>query len=138
MTRRGRGAKLLARCAAIKPNGERCKVEAIPDEEWCWSHHPDYEEARRRRASKGGKRGGRGRPHAELAEIKTRLSELAEDVLEGRQDKGIGAVVSQILNVYLRAVSVELKVREQRELIERLEALEEALESKKGDRQWGA
>jgi hypothetical protein len=48
----------MSRCAAIKPNGERCKVEAIADAEWCWSHHPDYEQARQRRASKGGKRGG--------------------------------------------------------------------------------
>jgi hypothetical protein len=110
----------------------------MPDAEWCWSHHPDHADERRRRASRGGKRGGRGRPQGELADIKQRLSDLADDVLEGRQDKGIGAVVSQILNVYLRAVSVELKAREQFELIERLEALEEALESRKGDRRWGA
>jgi hypothetical protein len=36
----------------------------------------------------------------------------------------VAAVASQVLNVYLRAVSVELKVREQTEIIERLEALE--------------
>src|SRR5918995_1970691 len=112
----------MSRCAAIKPNGERCKVEAIADAEWCWSHHPDYEQARQRRASKAGKRGGRGRPQTELTDIKGRLSDLAEDVLEGRQDKGVAAVASQVLNVYLRAVSVELKAREQLELIERLEA----------------
>jgi hypothetical protein len=120
----------MARCQAIKPNGERCKVEAIPDAEWCWSHHPDYEQARRRRASKGGRRGGRGRPQVELANIKARLSDLADDVLEGRQDKGVAAVASQVLTVYLRAVSVELKVREEMEIRERLEALEEALEHK--------
>jgi hypothetical protein len=39
-----------------------------------------------------------------------------------------------LLNTYLRAVSVELKAREQLELIERLEALEEALESRSGRR----
>jgi hypothetical protein len=106
---------------------------------YCIGHDPDQAEARRRRASKGGKRGGRGRPQAELGDIKRRLSELADDVLEGRQDKGVAAVASQVLNVYLRAVSVELKVTEQRELIERLEALEEALHSeRKGGRRWGA
>jgi hypothetical protein len=120
----------MSRCAAIKPNGERCKVDAIPDEEWCWSHHPDYEQARRRRASKGGKRGGRGRPQAELSDIKRKLSDLADDVLKGRTDKSVAAVASQVLNVYLRAVSVELKAREQLELIERFEMLEEALEQK--------
>jgi hypothetical protein len=108
----------------------------MPDAEWCWSHHPEYEDARRRRASKGGKRGGRGRPQAELAAIKDRLSDLAVAVLEGSVEKGVAAVASQVLNVYLRAVSVELKAREQLELIERLEALEEALEANKnaGDR----
>jgi hypothetical protein len=101
-------------------------------------HHPDRADERRRHGSKGGKRGGRGRPQAELAGIKQRLSNLAEDVLEGRQEKGVAAVASQVLNVYLRAVSVELKAREQLELIERLEALEEALEQRKGERRYGA
>ncbi len=73
----------------------------------------------------------------ELAEIKARLSALADDVLEGKADRGDAAVAAQVLNVYLRAVSVELKVVEQRELIERLEALERATAQKEGKR-WGA
>src|SRR5215218_4174352 len=118
----------MARCAGITVAGDRCKAEAMPEAQWCFNHHPDYDQARRRRASKGGKRGGRGRPQAELSDIKRRLSDLADDVLEGRKDRGVAAVASQILNVYLRAVSVELKVREQQELVERLAALEEQLE----------
>src|SRR5215211_8800624 len=129
----------MALCSGIRADGGRCKAQAIADSQWCFNHHPDYEEARRRRASRGGKRGGRGRPIAELTDIKRRLSELADDVLEGRQDKGVAAVASQVLNVYLRAVSVELKAREQLELVERLEALEEGLERKnEGGRRWGA
>jgi hypothetical protein len=52
----------------------------------------------------------------------------------------VAAVASQVLNVYLRAVSVELKAREQLELVERLESLEEALERKTGNggRRWRA
>jgi hypothetical protein len=128
----------MAKCSAIKADNGRCKVEAMPGAEWCWNHHPDYAEARRRRASRGGKRGGRGRPQAELANIKDRLQELAEDVLEEKVDKGVAAVASQVLNVYLRAVSVELKVKEVGELEDRLGALEEALETKKGGKRWGA
>ena len=117
----------------IKPrHGGRCKAEAKPEAVWCWNHHPDYEQARRRRASKGGKRGGRGRPQAELSDIKGRLSDLADDVLEGRQDKGVAAVGAQVLNVYLRAISVETKLKEQFELVERLESLEEGLEQSRG------
>jgi hypothetical protein len=112
-------------------HGGRCKAEAMPEAEWCWNH-PDYEQARRRRASKGGKRGGRGRPQAELSDIKRRLSDLADDVLEGRQDKAVAAVASQVLNVLLRAISVETKLKEQFELVERLESLEEGLEQSRG------
>jgi hypothetical protein len=104
----------------------------MPEAQWCWNHHPDYEQARRRRASKGGKRGCRGRPQAELSDIKRRLSDLADDVLAGRQDKGVAAVASQVLNVYLRAISVETKLKEQFELVERLESLEEGLEQSRG------
>ncbi len=72
-------------------------------------------------------------------DIKRRLSELADDVLEGRVERGDGAVVSQILNVYLRAISVELKVAEQQEMEARLEELEAALERRNegGRRRWG-
>ncbi|MDP9487101.1 MAG: hypothetical protein M3Q49_15170 [Actinomycetota bacterium] len=70
----------------------------------------------------------------ELAEIKARLSALAADVLEGKADRGNAAVASQVLNVYLRAVSVELKVVEQRELLERIEVLES---QQGGKTRWG-
>ena len=126
----------MATCTGITRRGDRCKGIAIDSSGYCYAHHPDHVEDRRRAARKGGHRGGRGRPQAELTDIKQRLSELAEDVLEGRQDKGVGAVVSQILNTYIRAVAVELKAREQLELIERLEALEEA--QSRGGNSWGA
>ena len=122
----------MSRCAGIRADGGRCKAEAMSEAEWCWNHHPDYAQARRRRASKGGKRGGRGRPQAELSDVKRRLSDLADDVLEGRQDKGVAAVGSQVLNVLLRAISVETKLKEQFELVERLESLEEGLEQSRG------
>jgi len=128
----------MARCAAIKPDGERCKVEAISDADWCWSHHPDYEQARRRRASKGGKRGGRGRPQVELANIKERLSGLADDVLEGGVDRSDAAVAGQLLNTVIRAIGMEMKVREVEDLAREVEDMRDALEQRKGDRQWGA
>jgi hypothetical protein len=129
----------MSLCSGIKADGGRCKAQAIRGSTYCVGHDPDHAEARRRRASKGGKRGGRGRPQAELAGIKQRLSDLADDVLEGRQDKGVAAVASQVLNVYLRAVSVELKVKEETELIERLETLEAAQTSTAGGgTRWGA
>ncbi len=127
----------MTKCTAITQGGTRCKGIAKGSSDYCYAHHPDHADARRRAARQGGKRGGRGRPQAELAGIKQRLSDLADAVLEERVDKGVGAVVSQVLNVYLRAVSVEVTLKEQLELIERLERLEEGLEQNKGGSRWG-
>jgi len=82
-------------------------------------------------------RAGKSKPSREIAGIKQRLSDLADDVLEGRQDKAVAAVASQVLNVYLRAISIEMKVKEQAELIERLESLEEGLEQRKAEHRYG-
>jgi hypothetical protein len=122
----------MTKCSGITQAGTACKGIPIEGSQWCYVHHPDHAEERRRHGSKGGKRGGRGRPQAELSDIKRRLSDLADDVLEGRQDKGVAAVASQVLNVLLRAISVETKLKEQLELVERLESLEEGLEQSRG------
>ncbi len=118
----------MSLCSGIKPDGGRCKAQATRGSQFCIGHDPDQADARRRRASKGGKRGGRGRPQAELADIKRRLLELTEAVLDGTQNRANAAVAGQLLNTVIRAVGVELKVREQLDLIERLEELEAALE----------
>ena len=118
---------MAVRCAGTKRDLSPCTATVDPPQEYCWWHDPANAEKRRRAASKAGK----AKPNRELAGIKGRLSDLADDVLEGEVDKGVAAVASQLLNVYLRAVSVELKVNEQLELIERLEALEEVLKGRR-------
>jgi len=52
-------------------------------------------------------------------------------------DKGVGAVVNQILNTRARLIELERKVKETEELEERLTALEQVQEQK-GGRKWGA
>ncbi len=128
----------MASCCGIKADGGRCGGQAIGGSQWCFSHHPDYEEQRRRRASKGGKRGGRGRPMAELSDIKRLINHLVAGVLKGTTDRADAAVCGQLLNTQIRAVGVELKAREQMELEARLEDLERLLESKKEGGRWGA
>ncbi len=126
-------------CSGIKADGGRCKAQATRNSEWCIGHDPDQAEARRRRASKGGRRGGRGRPQAELAEVKSILHGLADSVLKGTTDRQDAAVVGQLLNTLIRAVSVEVKLKEQLELVERLERLEEGLkQDKEGGSRWRA
>jgi hypothetical protein len=128
----------MALCSGIKADGGRCKAQAMQGSAYCVGHDPDQVEARRRRAQKGGKRGGRGRPQVELSNIKPQLPDLADSVLDGSVDRADASVAGQLLNIVLRAVTVELQVREQLELVERLEALEEALEHQKRGRPYGA
>jgi hypothetical protein len=128
----------MAKCSAIKADNGRCKVEAMPGAEWCWNHHPDYEEARRRRASKGGKRGGRSRPQVELSGLKAQLEDLTRDVLAGDLETGRAAVANQLINTRLRTIDLERKIKETDELETRIEALELASEGRKEGRTWGA
>ena len=126
----------MARCSGIRADGGRCGAQAIRSSEFCVNHHPDYEDTRRRRNSKGGKRGGRGRPTSELARLASRFEDLADKVLTGEVDRGIGAVAGQLLNGARACIRDGLSAREQEELVERLEVLESALEQKRGSR-WG-
>jgi hypothetical protein len=125
---------LTSTCTATKRDGSPCTLPSYGTDGLCWAHDPKNAERRRR----GQSRGGKSKPSKELLSIKQRLSNLVDDVLEGNVDKGVAAVASQILNVYLRAISTELAVREQLELLERLEALEGAAEQQKGGKRWGA
>jgi hypothetical protein len=121
----------MALCAGIKADGGRCGAQAMRNSQWCINHDPDKAEARRRRASKGGKRGGRGRPQAELAEVKGILRALVGDVLEGTTDRQDAAVVGQLLNTVIRAIGMEMRVREVDELAREVEELREMVELNK-------
>jgi hypothetical protein len=125
---------LAVRCAGIKRDGGRCTTIVKPPQTHCYQHDPERAGERKRNASRAAK----SKPSRELAGIKQRLSDLADDVLAGEVDRAVAAVASQVLNVYLRAVSVELKIREQQDITERLEELETLLEQQKGERRYGA
>ena len=120
----------MHRCAAIKANGERCKADAMPGAEWCYSHHPDRAEQRSRNASRGGKSGGRGRSNNELGEAKNQLQYLTDAILDGRVNRADAAVCGQLLNVKLRALEQERRWREVEELAARLEAVEGVLKDR--------
>jgi hypothetical protein len=132
----------LSQCIGTRADGEPCAAQAIADSQWCFNHHPDYEEARRRRARRGGKRGGRGRPSpatAELARLQGRLEELAEGLVEEPYNADVYAVMGRLLNYARQCIATSLQARQVEELVTRLEALEEALEgNKRGGNRWGA
>ena len=121
-------------CAAIKPDGVRCKARAMKGSQWCFNHHPDYSQERRHNASKGGKRGGRGRPAGSgvqgLQDIKDLLKSLTDDVLSGDVERATAIAANQLLNTSLRTIELERKWKEIEELEGRLEALESVLKQR--------
>ncbi len=118
----------MARCSGTKANGDPCRLAALEPQDVCWAHAPENAQKRKRAASRGGKSKG---PNRELADIKRRLLALVDAVLSGSQDRASAAVAGQLFNTLLRAVAVELKVREVDELDARVEELEEIVERQK-------
>ncbi len=122
----------MAKCSGITRSGTACKGTPIGGSQWCYVHHPDHAEERRRHGSKGGKRGGRGRPSSELARLQRgRFEELADMVLEGSVETAAGAVAGQLLNGARACVRDGLTAREQEELVERMDELEATLRGRK-------
>ena len=125
----------MTQCTFIKPGGERCGATAMKGYPTCYGHRSDLADERRRNAARGGKSGGRGRPGAELRDIKALCENLTERVLAGELLPGPAAVANQLINTRLRAIEQERKNRETQDLEARIEALEGAQE---GSRRWGA
>ena len=117
----------MTSCTAITQGGGRCKGIAIDSSGLCYAHHPARAEQRSRAARKGGQRGGRGRPGADLGDLKRNVQKVIDDVLAGNVPHAPGAVALQGYNTLLRATKLELDIREQTELIERLEELADRL-----------
>jgi hypothetical protein len=128
----------MGKCSAITDKGARCKALPMRGEEYCYVHHPDHQEERRRHGARGGKRGGRGRPVVELGALRVENADIRERLLEGELLPGVAAVAIQSINTDIRAVSAALKAKEVEELESRMEALEHALEQRKGGNRWGA
>jgi hypothetical protein len=121
----------MVKCSGIKRDGGRCEVVVSGQQTYCYHHDPATAEKRKRVASKG----GRSKPNRELADIKRLVGGLVAGVLKGTTDRADAAVCGQLLNTQIRAVAVELKVREQQDLIERLEELE-ALQEGRDEGGW--
>ena len=128
----------MAKCSGITQAGTACKGILIDGSDYCYVHHPGRIEERRRHGSKGGKRGGRGRPSVELGRLQGRFEDLAVKVLTGEIERGVGAVAGQLLNGARACVRDGLAAREQEELVGRLVALEQGIEQSRSTRGYGA
>jgi hypothetical protein len=119
----------MAVCSGIKRDGTRCTATVEPPQEYCWWHDPANAEKRRRAASRGGKGGSR-----EIRDLKRRISDVIDAVLEGSQDRGRAAVAIQGFNALRGTLELERKIKETDELEARIEELERSA----GGRAWGA
>jgi len=106
--------------------------------EYCINHGPGADERRKRRASKGGKRGGRGRPLLEVYDISAQLQGLIDRVLSGELNRGDASVCGQLLNYKTRALDVARAWRETEELAKEVEELREIVESNRRSGHYGA
>ena len=112
-------------CRGFKRTGEQCTATVEPPQEFCWWHDPANAEQRSRAASKA----ARSKGSTELGDVKQQLRDIADDVLSGDLDKGRGSIAAQVLGVFIRAVEQDRRIREQDELLERLERLEQATQT---------
>ncbi len=119
----------MARCAGLKRDGSQCTATVEPPQSYCWWHDPANADKRRAAA----RRGGKAKANREIANLKKQLEDLADDVLEGGVDRAAAIVVNQIINTRARLIELERKVKEQDEVLQRLEALE----AQRGVRRWG-
>ena len=129
----------MARCSGITQQGARCTLDALAGEEWCYGHHPGRADERRRDAGRGGRVGGRGRPGApELADVRAGLWRVVNDVRSGDLERGKAAVMVQAYGQLVKVCEVQRKIAETDELLERLEALEDAHAAQNVGRAWRA
>jgi hypothetical protein len=122
----------VARCPGIKRDGGRCTVSVAPGVQWCFNHDPARAEERKRNASRAGKSTG----SREIKDLKRRISDVIDAVLEGSQDRGRAAVAIQGFNALKSVLELERKIKETEELEARIDALEQTLGG--GGRTWGA
>jgi hypothetical protein len=123
----------MAKCAAITKDGGACKGVPIEGSPYCYAHHPDHAEDRRRYGSRGGKLGGRGRTSpvsSELARLQQVFEKLAGDVLEGRAERGAAAVAIQALNGARGCLVGALKAKEQEEMAQELAEITQTLQER--------
>jgi Family of unknown function (DUF5763) len=114
-------------CRGTKRDGSPCTGSVTGSNGYCWAHDPANAEKRRRTASRAGssRRGG------EISELKKQLKDLAADALAGDVERGVAAVVNQIVNSRIRLLELERKIKEAEELEARLEALEDVLKTRR-------
>src|ERR671910_2343035 len=120
----------MPRCSHTYADSSQCKRIVNAEQGYCYSHDPARASERQRNAARGGKAKASG----EIGRVKSRLQALADMVEEGQMDRADAAVISQIWGTYIRAVGMDIRVKEFEEMAREVEDLREIVEMNKG---WG-
>jgi len=124
----------MANCAAITKAGGACQGIPIDHSDYCYAHHRDYKERKRRLGSRGGKRAGRGRPQTELQHIKEEPYRIAAEIESGALDTH--AMLVQVFNTVRGCIEDQRRIRGLDEVLDRLTALETQYDRNGGARRW--
>ena len=125
----------MSRCSFVRVDGARCERTVSDGSVYCYSHDSSRAEERSRSAKKAGKTGGRGRSkpvERELVDLKRQLQAIADGVLGGAVLQGQATAAVQALNCLARILELQRRWRELGEVEERLDALEQRLERRRG------
>src|SRR4051812_46257797 len=87
-------------CAGIRRDGGRCTAVVNGSQEYCYQHDPAYAERRKAAASKAARS---KHQDTELTQVKARLRELAEGVIEGTFSRADASVAGQLYGIFVRA-----------------------------------
>ena len=123
----------MPRCAGKKGDGTPCERIVGSSQEYCYAHDPSYAEDRKRAASKAAK--SPAQEPLQLGDQGDHRDGSRTSTLPCWRACGAApaaAVANQIANAQLRAIELERRVREQDELEERLDELEDLWRRQKG------
>lgn len=122
------------KCPAITQKGGQCTGTVKPGNYYCYWHDPANSDKRHRVAVKAGK-AKKGRLAKDLHAL---LEDLTERVVSGELEPYPASVAGSLIGVRLRLLEYERKVKEQDELVGRLEELETRAqqEQQRGGRRW--
>jgi predicted RNA-binding Zn ribbon-like protein len=113
----------MPRCAGVTAANEPCSrlvSEGVP---FCHAHDPDKAEARKKAASKAARSVSRN-AKTELKDAKNTLREITRRVDAGELDTRKAAVMIQAQNAIIRALSTEVQIIDQQEVLTKLDKLE--------------
>jgi len=117
-------------CKYQKSNGEQCQGNAMKSEEYCFAHHPDYEEKRLAASAKGGSLSRK--TNLELPPVSlqrpTDVVGVLEETINGVRD---GSIPPNIANTLAYICSHALRAMEAANLDGRLEIVESILLERK-------